>query len=138
MQGMTVPTGVFAYDKNIHAFDSDDESDGPDEIDATGYINAPELPVHPRHSSGGAGLFKTLLPVLCLSMLVACDIAVPPSVILSAGSVAYGSVVLPQPYFTGNAFQLEGVYAPIDAGGSFSLVLCRRYRGSNLQPIGPR
>eukprot|EP00854_Cymbomonas_tetramitiformis_P025508 gene25508-31164_t len=81
---MTVPTGVFAYDKNIHAFDSDDESDGPDEIDATGYINAPELPVHPRHSSGGAGLFKTLLPVLCLSMLVACDIAVPPSVILSA------------------------------------------------------
>ncbi|KAK3241893.1 hypothetical protein CYMTET_48375 [Cymbomonas tetramitiformis] len=114
MHGMAAPTGVFVDDMDVHVIDySEIESDGPDEI-GTGYIDEPELPVDPRlFSAGGAGMFKPLLHVLCLSMLIACDTAAPPSMLLSAGAGTYGSVVLPQ-YATGNAFDSGRVCSPID------------------------
>eukprot|EP00854_Cymbomonas_tetramitiformis_P025196 gene25196-30754_t len=63
MHSMSAPTGVFADDDNIHAIDSDDdsdgdvidsdddESDGPGEIE-TGSADGPQPPVHPRFSTG--------------------------------------------------------------------------------------
>eukprot|EP00854_Cymbomonas_tetramitiformis_P018931 gene18931-22621_t len=114
MHGMTTPTGVFANDKDIRVTECDDDSDGPDEID-TGYFNEPELPVHPHFSAtGGAGMRKSITFVLSLGMLIACTAAAPLSVSLSTGSGTYGSVVLPHSYFTGDAFQFEGVHATLD------------------------
>ncbi|KAK3284383.1 hypothetical protein CYMTET_7963 [Cymbomonas tetramitiformis] len=144
MHSMSAPTGVFADDDNIHAIDSDDdsdgdvidsdddESDGPGEIE-TGSADGPQPPVHPRFSTGGAGMLGTLLPVLCLSMFLACATAVPLSVILPAGSRAYGSVVLPHLCCSGGALPYS------EAIGAANVLpdTCGRDREGDNRSIGP-